>query len=237
MPGAVADVVADVVGDRGRVAGIVLGDARLDLADEVGADVGRLREDAATETGEHGDQRAAEAEADERVDGRLLAVVEDRREQAVVAGDAEQREADDEQAGDRAAAEGHPQRRRDAAPRRLGDARVRAHGHVHADVAGRARQQAADRKAAGHGDVLDEDQRDEQHDADGGDRRVLAVQVGASALLNGERDRLHALVAGREREQGSCGHEAVDHGAGGANEADDDPMVRQKAAQQKSSAV
>ena len=38
--GAVADVVADVVGDRGRVARVVLGDARLDLADEVGADVG-----------------------------------------------------------------------------------------------------------------------------------------------------------------------------------------------------
>ena len=38
--GAVADVVADVVGDHGRVARVVLGDARLDLADEVGADVG-----------------------------------------------------------------------------------------------------------------------------------------------------------------------------------------------------
>src|SRR3712207_8432714 len=40
-------VVADVVGDRGGVAGVVLGDALLDLADEVGADVGRLGEDAA----------------------------------------------------------------------------------------------------------------------------------------------------------------------------------------------
>ena len=69
------------------------------------------------------------------------------------------------------------------------------------------------------------------------DRRVLAVQVGARALLDGQRDRLHPLVARREREQGARGHEAVDHGTGGANEGDDDPMVRQKAAQQKSSAV
>ena len=82
--GAVADVVADVVGDHGRVARVVLGDAGLDLADEVGADVGALREDAAAQTGEDGDQRAAEADADERVDGLLLRLVEDRRQQAVV---------------------------------------------------------------------------------------------------------------------------------------------------------
>ena len=62
--GAVADVVADVVGDHGRVARVVLGDAGLDLADEVGADVGGLREDAAAETGEDGDERAAEGEPD-----------------------------------------------------------------------------------------------------------------------------------------------------------------------------
>ena len=69
--GAVADVVAHVVGDHGRVARVVLGDAGLDLADDVGADVGALGEDAAAQTGEDGDQRAAEAEADERVDGVL----------------------------------------------------------------------------------------------------------------------------------------------------------------------
>ncbi len=113
--GAVADVVADVVGDHGRVARIVLGDARLDLADEVGADVGGLGEDAAAESREDRDQRAAEAEADERVDGLLLGLVEERGEDPVVAGDAEQRQADDEHAGDGAAAEGDVERRADAA--------------------------------------------------------------------------------------------------------------------------
>ena len=47
--GDVADVVTDVVGDGGRVARVVLGDARLDLADEVGADVGGLGVDAAAD--------------------------------------------------------------------------------------------------------------------------------------------------------------------------------------------
>ena len=66
--GAVADIVADVVGDGRRVARIVLGNAGLDLADQIGADVGALGEDAAAETGEDRDQRGAEAERDQRVD-------------------------------------------------------------------------------------------------------------------------------------------------------------------------
>ncbi len=49
--GTVADVIADVVGNRCGVAWIVLGNAGLDLADEVGADVRTLRKDAASETG------------------------------------------------------------------------------------------------------------------------------------------------------------------------------------------
>ena len=78
--GAVADVVADEVGDDAGVARVVLGDARLDLADEVGADVGGLGVDAAAELGEQGDEAGAEAEADDQerrlVDGH---VADDRR--------------------------------------------------------------------------------------------------------------------------------------------------------------
>ena len=77
--GAVADVVAHVVGDHGRVARVVLGDAGLDLAHQVGADVGALGEDAAAEPGEHRDQRAAEAEADQGVDRVAGALTGDRR--------------------------------------------------------------------------------------------------------------------------------------------------------------
>ena len=42
-PRAVADVVADVVGDHGGVARVVLVHPLFDLADEVGADIGCLR--------------------------------------------------------------------------------------------------------------------------------------------------------------------------------------------------
>ena len=74
--GAVADVVADVVGDGGRVARVVLREAGLDLADEVGAHVGVLGVDAAADAEEQGEQRTAEAEADE---DRRARVLEDHR--------------------------------------------------------------------------------------------------------------------------------------------------------------
>ena len=66
--GAIADIVPDVVGDRGGVAGVVLGNAGFHLADQVAAHVGAFGEDAAAETGEDGDERGAEAERHQRVD-------------------------------------------------------------------------------------------------------------------------------------------------------------------------
>ena len=137
----------------------------------------------------------------ERVHGVLGVDVEDPGEDAVVAGDAEQREADDEHAGHRAAAEGDVERRADAAAGRLGHARVGAHGHVHADEAGRRGGKTTDREADRDLDVLQRDQRDEQDDADDADRRVLAPQVRLRALLNGSGEPLHHLVARRQREQ------------------------------------
>ena len=61
--GAIADVVAHVVCDHGRVARVVLRYARFDLADEVGADVGGLGEDAAAEPGEDGDRASRRTRA------------------------------------------------------------------------------------------------------------------------------------------------------------------------------
>ena len=111
--GAVADVVAHVVGDHGGVAGVVLGDAGLDLAHQVGAHVGALGEDAAAEPGEDGDQRAAEAQRDHRLQHRRSSSSVPARHAAaqdeVVAGDAEQAEADHQHAGDGAGLEGDVQ--------------------------------------------------------------------------------------------------------------------------------
>ncbi len=76
--GAIADIVAHIVGDGGGIARVVFGNSRFDLADHVAADIGALGEDAAAETGEDRDQRRAEAQADQRIhdDPALIGIVE-----------------------------------------------------------------------------------------------------------------------------------------------------------------
>ncbi len=228
--GAVADVVADVVGDHRRVARIVLGNPRLDLADQIGADVGGLGEDAAAEPGEDRDQRAAEPEADQSVD-RVLVGAAGGNEDSVVAGDAEQRQADDQQTGDRAALEGDVESRRDAAASRLGDAGVGPHREVHADETGSAREDTADHEADRGLPVLQEQEHDRNRHRDRADDRVLAAQVGAGAFLHGARDLLHALVARRLREQALGDQQSVDNCRPGADKRDDDSVIGQEIGQ------
>ena len=85
---------AMVAGLRGSSSGM----PGLDLAHEVGADVGRLGEDAAADAEEQREQRAAEAEPDE---DRGRGVLEDHDDDR----GAEQAEADGEHAGDATGAE------------------------------------------------------------------------------------------------------------------------------------
>jgi hypothetical protein len=66
--GTVTHVVAHVVGDGGRVSGVVFGNPGFDLTHQVGAHVGTLGEDTTAQTGEDGDQAAAETEGDQRDD-------------------------------------------------------------------------------------------------------------------------------------------------------------------------
>ena len=228
--GAVADVVADVVGDHGRVARVVLGDAGLDLADEVGADVGGLREDAAAEPGEDGDERAAEGEAEEVVDGRLGRVVERSGQEPVVPGDAEETETDDEEPRHGAGPERDLECRGDALASRLGGARVRADGDVHPDEPGRCGEHGADqepecRAPAELGVEPDHQDRD---DRDVPDRRVLLFQVGGGAFLHSTRDLPHALVARRLAEQPVGQVEPVQHGSRGTDECERNCMVTEE---------
>ena len=65
---AVADVVADVVRDRGGIARIIFRNAGFDLADQIATDVSTLGEDAAAKTGKDRDQRGTEAERDDGID-------------------------------------------------------------------------------------------------------------------------------------------------------------------------
>ena len=210
--GAVADVVADVVGDGRRVARVVLGDAGFDLADEVGADVGRLGEDAAADAQEQREQRATEPEADEDRGARVLEDHDDHR-------GAEQTEADGEHAGDAAGAERDLQRRRHRAGLRgRGGAHVAAHGEAHADEAGEARHEAPEHEREraercptatndsastplaffdrGRRDEHDDRERDEDH----GDRLELPPQVGHRAFLDrlGDLDHLRRALVGGE---------------------------------------
>ena len=234
---AVADVVTDVVGDHRRVARIVLRNAGLDLADQVGADVGGLGEDSAAKPGEDRDQRAAEPEPDQRVNGVPRAFADAPGEDPVVAGDTQQRQPNDQQAGHRATPEGDVQRPSDTTACGLGDPGVRAHRHVHADVASRRRQHPADQEPDRDPDVLDRYQDDEQDHPNARDRRVLPVQVGSRALLDRSRDRTHPLVSWRQGEQRLRGQDAIDDGGGRADERHDHAVVRQKAGQNFSSLV
>ena len=89
--GAVADIVADIVGDDRRVARIVLGNAGLDLADEVGADIGALGKDAAAEPREDRDQRGAEAKRHHRFEDRAQILGRgDRAQDEIIAAGAEE---------------------------------------------------------------------------------------------------------------------------------------------------
>src|SRR6476646_8865868 len=214
--GAVADVVADVVGDN-----------RLDLADQVGADVGGLGEDAAAQPGEDRDQRTTEAEADQRVDGLLVGAA-DQEQEAVVAGDADQRQTDDQQAGHRAALEGDVERRRNAAARRLGDARVGPHRDVHPDEAGGAREHGPDQEPDRGFPVLQQQQQDRDRHRERGDDRVLAAEVGLGPFLDGARDFAHAVVAGRLGEQALGNEKSIENGSASADQRDDNSVIGQK---------
>ncbi len=200
--GAVADVVADVVGDHRRVARVILGDAGFDLADQVGADVGGLGVDAAADASEDRDQAAAEAEPDQGADG---VIAPEMRADPVVDGDAEEGEADDQQPGDRTAAEGDLQRWAEAALGGLGRADINPHADHHADVARGSGEAGADKEAerslpaetpalsCAEGDAEDR----EHDDADHRDRPVLPAKVCPGARLHGSRDLAHLVVARR----------------------------------------
>ena len=201
--GAIADVVADIVGDGRRIAGVVLGNAGLDLADEVGADVRALGEDAAAKSGEDRDQRSAEAERDQRVNRHAIrgAMAENAGEKAKIAGDAEKREAGHQEAGHRARAEGDVETAGERFRRRLRRAHVGAHRNVHADEAGGAGQDGPDGEADRHRPRKQKPEHDEHDDADAGDGGVLALEIGLRALGDRAGNLLHAGGAGVRRHQ------------------------------------
>src|SRR5207248_11626559 len=70
--GAVADIITNVVGNGRRIARVIFRNARLNLANEITADISAFGEDTAAEARKYRDQRSAEAERDEGIDHRAV---------------------------------------------------------------------------------------------------------------------------------------------------------------------
>ena len=198
MPRAVADIVADIVGDGGGIAWIVFRDAGFNLADQVAADVGALGEDAAAEPGEDRNERRAEAKRDHGIDHDAVVgrKVQRAGEEAEIERHAEQCEPGDQQPGDRAGAECEFEAAGERTDGGLRRADVSAHRNVHADEAGGAGQDRANGKADADqpAEEITDDQED--HDADNCDRGVLPPQIGLRALAHRRGYLLHPRAAG-----------------------------------------
>ena len=113
---------------------------------------------------------------------------------------AKEREAGDQKPGDGAGAEGELKPAGERTDGGLRRAHVSAHRNVHADKAGGARQDGADRKADADQPAQQIADDQENHDADDGDRGVLPPQIGLRALADRRRDLLHLFVAGIGRQ-------------------------------------
>ena len=124
--GAVAHVVAYVVGNHGRVARVVLRNTGLYLANQVSAHIRTLGENAAAQTGKNRDQRGTKGKTNQRVElfYRHRAV---RHQIPVKASHAQQAQANDQHAGRGATAKGNIQRRANAARGGLRGAHIGAH--------------------------------------------------------------------------------------------------------------
>ena len=193
--GAVTDIVADIVGDHRRVAGIVLGDPGFHLAHEVGTDIGALGEDAAAQAREDRDQRRAEAERHESVDHRAVGERKshDLREEGEIARYRKKSEAGDQHAGHGAGAKGDRQTALQAVARAFRGAHIGAHRDQHADIAGRARENGAEHEADRCPALQEEEEQRRDDDTDHGDGAILAVEISAGSYLNMAGDFLHAF--------------------------------------------
>ena len=179
--------------------------------------------------GEDRDQRAAEAQRHHRLEHAAQFLVAAgghvAAQHEVVAGDAEKAEADHQHSGHGAGLEGEVEAGGKPLPGRLGGADIGAHRDVHAGIARRGRQHRADDEADRDVIAMQRHAKDDQdHHAHDADRGVLAVEIGAGALLDGGGDLLHAGGAGVRRQHLLAGDHAVEQRH---QTADDDHVLGQ----------
>ncbi len=138
--GAVAHIVANQVGDDGRVARIVLRNSCFHFADQVRADVGGLGVDAAAELRKQRDQRCAKSKPDQAI-GNFLRMIES-PEGEEQQSQTEQSERHHDQSGDCAAAQGGLDGAVQAGAGRAGGADIRSDRNVHSRYTRRSRNRA-----------------------------------------------------------------------------------------------
>ena len=136
--GHIAHVVAHVIGNGGGVAGIILRDAGFDLADQVGADVGRLGEDTATHTGEQRHRGRAHTEGQHGGGDLTGGEPEDEAQQEKPDRNIEKAQTHHGKAHDRAGGKRHAQTLVQPVLTGAGRAAVGGGGDLHADKAAQA---------------------------------------------------------------------------------------------------
>ena len=227
MPAQSPTLSPDVVGDGGGVARVVLGDALLDLADQVGADVGGLGEDAAADPHEHCQHGGAEAEALQHL--RSVADVDQHHDRG-----AEQAEAGGGQPDRAAGPEGDLHGLLPAAVTvgRGGDPDVGPGGQPHAEVADRRGERRAEQESDGPADPLaggvgrQGEQQREHNDDEDAQGAELPSQVGGRTFLDGGRDLLHLRGARARGEHAGAQDEGNDQSDyGDDRDTNDDELI------------
>lgn len=191
--GAIAHIIADVIGDGGRVAGVVLFQLGFDFTNEVGPDVGRFRIDSPAKPGKDANEGGAEGQAGETVDGGAEAEVfgSDQVEGA----DGEEGKGDHEKAGDGTPVESVTQGGGTAEGGGLGGADIGHDGDPHSGEAGDETTGSTDEEADAGGQIFEVADRDEEKEGDPGDSLELAIQIGGGSFLNGGGDFPHAVIS------------------------------------------
>ncbi len=193
----VANVVADVIGDDARIARIVLGNAGLDLADQVRADVGALGEDSAADTIKQRDHAGAHAETVDAM--RRLGIG---AEHEIQRAETEQAQRGQHEAHHRAAVKGDRERfARTEFVCRGRRAHIGARRGVHAEEAREGRAERAGQERNGR---LVAQRRKDDRDGDHGDRGRDQLQLPAHERHGAELDLAGDLLR-------LAGHHGISH--------------------------
>ena len=186
--GNVTDIVTDIVSDNSGVTRVILGDACLDLTDEVSTDIGCLGVDTAADTGKQCDRGSTEGEAEENIE---LA------DNDVQNACAEKTEADNAHAHDRAAGEGDRKSLvHTALTSSVCGADICLGSDIHADVAGKnGEYRAAQEANCGNPAVKAETDCKEQYNDENCKDLILCKQKSACAFADCGGYFLHAVGA------------------------------------------